>query len=214
MENIVLQASPRTIIGKQVRALRREGILPAVIYGHNIAPLAISMDFKQTSYVLAGVSSSHLIAIMVEGKEHNVLVQERQRDPVSDELVHVDFLEVSMTEKLRVTVRLVLRGDAPAVKTYNGVIVSNMEVVEVESLPGNLPEHLEVDLTSLKEIGDSLLVRDIPLPADVEMINEPDEIVVVVAAPISEAEEQLPEAELGGEEPEVIERGRKEEDFD
>ena len=212
MSEIVLKATSRTVTGKQVKALRRAGQLPAVIYGHNVTPMPISLDFKETSYVLPSVSSSQLITVSVDDKPHVALVRERQVHPVTGYLVHIDFQEVSMTETLRVTVRLSFKGDAPAVKTYDGVLVFNLEDLDIECLPANLPNFIEVDLSSLKEIGDSLRVRDLVVPANIEVRTSEDETVVVVTAPTIERE-GLAEAEAAaGEEPEVIEKGKKEEE--
>ncbi len=211
MEKVVLQTQTREVIGKQVRALRRQGLLPAVIYGHHLSPIAISLNFHEASMVLPRVSSSQLIELDVNGTLHTVLVRERQRHPVTGALRHVDFQAVSMTEKLRITVSLSFKGEAPAVKTYNGIVVTSREELEVECLPGNLPDHLDVDLTSLKEIGDALYVRDIVLPTGVVFLDDPEDVVVVVTPPISEAE--VEGAGAGAVEPEVIERGKKEEEF-
>jgi large subunit ribosomal protein L25 len=210
MEKVVINAQPRDVIGKQVRALRRAGLLPAVIYGHHIAPIAISLNFHDTSMMLPRVSSSQLVDVDVNGKKHTVLVRERQRNPVSGDLLHVDFQAVSLTEKLRVNVGLQFKGEAPAVKMFDGIVVTSLETVEVECLPGDLPNHLEIDLSVLGQIGDAVYVRDIPLPPKVQVLDDLDEVVVIVTAPISEA--ALAAEEMAAAEPEVIEKGKKEEE--
>lgn len=210
MEEIVLQAQRREVTGKQVKALRRQGLLPAVIYGHNISPTAISLDAHEASRTLPKVSSSQLITIMLENTPHMVLMRQKQRNPVTSAYIHVDFQEVSMTETLRTMVRIELVGESPAVKNYDGILVPVQEELEVECLPKDLPSHIEVDISGLLEIGDALHISDIKLPANVEALGDPDEVVVVVTAPTSEAE--LEAAEAGAAEPEVIERGKKEEE--
>jgi large subunit ribosomal protein L25 len=211
MEKVVLKAQPRQVIGKQVRALRREGLLPAVIYGHHINPIAISLNFHDTSLVLPKVSSSQLVVLDVDGRQHTTLVRERQRHPVTGDLLHVDFQAISLTEKLRVNVGLQFTGEAPAVKMYDGIVVTSLESVEVECLPNDLPSSLEVDLSGLEKIGDVIYVKDIPLPPKVQVLDDPDQVVVVITAPISEA--ALAEAEeVTSAEPEVIEKGKKEEE--
>jgi len=216
MEDIVLQATSREVIGKQVRALRRMGKLPAVVYGRHLTAIPISLDAHETSYKLAGISSSQLITVVVDGSnKHTTLLRERQRHPITGNLLHIDFLAVSMTEKLRAMVRINLVGDSPAVKNYDAVMVTGHEEVEVESLPGDLPESIVVDLSTLKEIGDGVYVRDLQVPAGVEILVELDEMVVLMTAPsvAVEAGEALAEGEAGSE-PVVIERGkREEEDF-
>ncbi len=209
MEEVVLNAEKRNVIGKQVRALRRQGKLPAVIYGHGIEPLSISLNQREASKILPSLSSSHLVVIMVDSQPHTTLVREKQRHPVKGQMIHIDFQEVSMTERLRAQVQLVIVGEAPAVKNYNGIVVINMEELEVEALPGDLPDRITINISSLENIGDAIRVSDIPLPSAVEMIEEANEIIVVVTAPTLAAEEVV---EAPSEEPEVIERGKKEEE--
>lgn len=210
MAETVLEAKRRDVIGKQVRALRRQGRLPAILYGRNFAPVAITLDMREASRILPAITSSHLVKIALDGEKHTALVREKQRHPVQGTLRHVDFMVVSMTEKLRAEVMLELEGEAPAVKEFDGVVVTGVEVVSVESLPGDLPERIMVDLSGLANIGDSLHVRDLKVASGVEILTDPDEIIVVITAP---AAEELPEPGLeGAPEPEVIERGRKEEE--
>ena len=213
MEKIVLKATSRQVTGKQVRALRREGLLPAVVYGRHIEPFNISLPHHTTSLALEGVGGSTLMTIEVEEKIHNVVVRQKQRHPVTGSLLHLDFQEVSMTEKMRAMVRLELVGTSPAVKDLDGVMVTGQEVLEIESLPGNLPETIQIDLSSLKEIGDGIFVKDIAAPDGVEILTDGEEMIVLITTPI--AEEKLEEEEEAGEgEPEVIEKGKKEEDED
>lgn len=209
MEVVVLNAQRRDVLGKQVKALRRQGHLPAVVYGHHIQPVAILLDTKEASRLLSGVTSSQLIKLSINGEQHNVLVREKQRNPITGTLLHVDFLEVSMTEKLRANVVIALEGEAPAVKELDGIVVTGIEQLEVESLPGDLPERITVDISSLVAIGDSIHVRDIRVPAAVEVLTDLDEMIVLVTAPVAE---EVEEVEVVGEEPEVIEKGKKEEE--
>lgn len=209
MDQKVLKAESRSVIGKQVKALRRQGRLPAVIYGHGIQPLMISLDHKEASQMLSTVTSSQLVVVEVNGKPHTSLVREKQRQPVTGSLVHIDFLEVSMTENLRAKVVIELVGESPAVKNFDGILVPGLEELEVEALPRDLPERITVDVAALTEIGQAIHVRDIVLSKAVEVLDGADEIIVVVTAP--EAEEVTEAAAVA--EPEVIERGKKEEDF-
>jgi large subunit ribosomal protein L25 len=209
MEEVVLNAEKRDVIGKQVKALRRQGKLPGIIYGHGIEPLAISLNQKEASRILPSLSTSHLVVIQVDNQPHTTLVREKQRHPVKGHMIHVDFQEVSMTERLKAQVQLVFVGDAPAVKNYNGIVVVNLEELEVESLPGDLPDRITIDISSLENIGDAIHVSDIQLPAAVELLEDLSEIIVLVTAPTLSTEEV---AETAAEEPEVIERGKKEEE--
>lgn len=210
MEKIVLQATSRQVTGKQVRALRREGLLPAVVYGRNIEPYNISLQHHITSLALEGIGGSTLMTVEVDGVSHNVVVRQKQRHPVTGSLLHLDFQEVSMTEKMRAMVRLELVGSAPAVTELDGVMVTGQEELEIESLPGNLPETIQVDLSSLKEIGDGIFVRDIAALEGVEILTDSEEMIVLITTPIAE-EELEEEVEAAEAEPEVIEKGKKEE---
>ncbi len=210
MDKIVLKATRRSVTGKQVKALRRQGRLPAVMYGHKVDPVSISLDSHESSLVLPRVSSSTIVTIDLEGEQHAVLVRERQKDPVKGTLVHVDFQVISLTEKIRAAVRIEVHGLSPAVKDYNAVIVNNLTEIEVEALPGDLPERIVVDAGKLAQVGDAFYVRDLPVSDAVEVLTDADEIVVVATGAAPEEVE-----EAGGEalaEPEVIERGKKEED--
>ncbi|OGO35048.1 MAG: hypothetical protein A2W35_20085 [Chloroflexi bacterium RBG_16_57_11] len=211
MEKVILKAQPRQVIGKQVRALRRQGLLPAVIYGSHLSPVAISLNHHGASLALARISSSQLVDVDVNGASHTVLVRERQRNPVTGTLLHVDFQAVSLTEKLRVNVGLQFKGEAPAVTNYDGIVSVSLEELEVECLADDLVNYLEVDLSALDRIGEAIRVRDVPLPPRVQVLNDPDEIVVVITAPTI-AVEAAEELEAAAFEPEIIEKGKKEEE--
>jgi len=215
MENIVLKATSRNLIGKKVKVLRREGLLPAVIYGRDVDTIPISLNYHEASQILPGVTSSQFIVIDVEGEPHTTLVRERQRDPVTWKLIHVDFQELSMTEKLRTAVSLVLTGEAPAISSYGGVLVTGQDSLMVECLPADLPERIEVDLSTLQEIGDAIYVGDIVAPKNLEILTDLEEMIALITAPVTVEEieeEEAEELEAEVEEPEVIEKGRKEED--
>ena len=209
MEKTVLQAEHRDVVGKQVKALRRQGRLPAVLYGRNIQPIPVTMDFREANRILPGITSSRLLVVNVDGEEHTALVREKQFHPVQGKLIHVDFMVVSLTEKLRANVSIHLEGESPAVRDINGILVPVIEEIEVECLPQDLPERIMVDVSSLTEIGSAIHVRDLKLSDRVRVLTDPDEMVAVVTAPEAEevVEEVAPEIE-----PEVIERGRKEEE--
>jgi len=213
MEKAVIQAEERAVVGKQVRALRREGKLPAVIYGYSIDPISIILDARTASRTLAKASSSTLVMIELAGKQYPTLVREKQLDFIRNELIHVDFLVVSMTEKITASVGITLEGIAPAVQEFNATIVNNLTELEVECLPSDLPERFVVDISGLAEIGDGVYVRDVPPPDKVEILTDPDEIIVVATAMAEEEveEEEVVEAEEELEGPEVIEKGKKEE---
>lgn len=214
MEKQVLKATKRTIKGKQVRQLRRAGQLPAVIYGHNVEPVVISLDAHDATLALSKVSSSTLISIDVDGLEYPTLVREKQRDYIRNVLTHVDFMAVSLKEKLRAEVSLELVGLSPAVKDFNAILVNGLTSLTVECLPTDLPEKFVVDISKLAVIGNGIHVSDIVVPENVKVLDEPDEMIVVATAPAKEeVAEVVAVAPVEGEaaEPEVIEKGKKEE---
>lgn len=212
MEKIVIQATRRTVTGKKVGALRRAGKLPGVLYGHQTESTPILMELRDASRVLAHASSSQLITVNLDGKEFATLVREKQRDFIKGTLLHVDFQVVSLTEKIRTTVGIELAGSSPAVKDYNGVVVQELDEVEVEALPQDLPEKFVVDISGLTKIGDAVYVRDLSIPSGIEILNEPDEVVVIITGAAPEISEEEVAEEIA--EPEVIERGKKEEEIE
>lgn len=215
MEKIVIEATRREVTGKKVRFLRREGKLPAVLFGYGVESTPITLDLREASRTLASVGSSTLVTLALDGKEYNVLVRERQQDVIYRTLTHVDFQAVSMTETVRARVAVQIVGDhvISAVENYGAIINTGLDVLEIECLPQDLPERIEVELTGLSEIGDSILVKDLPLPTGVVALDDPETLVVVVSAPIAEEEEAEEEEILEeGAEPEVIEKGYAEEE--
>jgi len=220
MEKVVLKATKRDVRGKQVNALRRAGQLPAVIYGRRTEPVSISLDAHAAGLALSKVGSSSLITVDVEGKEYPALVRERQRDFVKGTLKHVDFLAVSLTETIRADVRIEVTGVSPAVKDLNAVLVTGLHAISVECLPTDLPDHIDVDISGLAQVGDGVHVRDLKISEKVQILTDPDEMIAVTTYAKEEAAEEVAApvegevvAEAEGGEPELsVERGKKEEE--
>ena len=213
MDEYRILAEERTLIGKKVKLLRQEGKLPAIIYGKGVEPLTISLDERSATRILNSVTSSNLIVLEVEGKDHTTLVREKQIHPVNDRILHVDFLEVSLTERIKASVTVTTQGESPAVKNYGALIVTGLDSLDVECLPQNLPERIVVDISVLEEIGDTINVGDVILPEEVTVLTDSDETLLVATAPAAEeVVEEVEEVEEG--EPEVIERGKLEEDLE
>ena len=218
MEKVVINATKRDVVGKQVKALRREGKLPAVIYGRHTEPINVNLDAHSATLALGKLTTSSLVTINVDGTEYPALVREKQRDYIKNRLLHVDFLAVSMSEKLRTSVNVHFNGVSGAVKDFNAVLVKNLEELEVECLPADLPEHIEVDISSLAKPGDSIRVREVPVSDKVRLLNDPDTVVAVATfAKVEEEVAAVPGAVEGtapaATEPELaVERGKKEEE--
>ncbi len=216
MEKVVLKATPRTATGRQVRALRRSGMLPAVIYGHNVEPISISLEGRDAGRVLGRLSSSSLITIDLEGKEYPTIVREKQQNYIKRTIIHVDFMVVSLTEKIHANVGILLTGNSPAVKDFNAMLINGLSELEVEAFPQDLPASVMVDISTLVKIGDGIHVRDIILSDKVQILDSPDEMIVLATAPAKEEVEEVvtPEEVVVEEttEPEIIEKGKKEEE--
>ncbi len=209
MENIVLKATKRDVAGKKAGALRRQGKLPAVLYGHHIETTPILLDAFEGAQTLSRLTSSSLLTIDLDGKQYLAQVREKQRDFIKNRLEHVDFQVVSLTEKMRTKVGIELTGAAPAVKNFNAVIHTGLTALEVECMPQDLPKRIVVDISSLAELGDSIHVRDLVLSDKVKILADLEEIIAIAAAPKQEEiSAEAPVAEEAA--PEEIERGKKE----
>ena len=169
------------------------------------------------SVLTLGVASGQQISIDVDGTEYASLVREKQRDYIKNRLLHVDFLAVSLNEKLRATVTIHFIGVSLAVKDFGAVMVHNLEELEVEALPGDLPERIDVDISVLSRIGDGIRVRDVVVPDNIRLLDNPDTMVAVATAPkVEEEEVEVAGAEVVAAtegEPELsVERGKKEDE--
>jgi large subunit ribosomal protein L25 len=211
MEKNIIEATKRDVIGKKVGVLRREGQLPGVIYGHKFDAMPIIMDSKKATKILNSATSSSIITVVIDGKEHAALVREKQMDYIRNQFIHIDFQAVSQTEKIHAKVGIVLTGVASAIKDFNGVLVEGLDSIEVEAFPKDLPERFVVDITKLANIGDAIHVSDIVVPDSVTMVDSLEEMILLVTAPAAEEVEEVP-VEVEGTEPEVIEKGKKEEE--
>jgi large subunit ribosomal protein L25 len=217
MEKVVLNAEKRDVIGKQVKAMRRAGKLPAVIYGRHTEPMNVSLDAHTASLVLGRLTSSSLVTIALDGKEYPALVREKQRDYIKNRLLHVDFLTVSLTETLHADVSVNIVGVSSAVKDYNAVLVLNLQSLAVECLPADLPERIDVDISVLARPGEGIRVRDIVVSDKVRLLDDPDTMVAVATfAKVEEEGAGVPGAEgvaPAEAEPELaVERGKKDEE--
>jgi large subunit ribosomal protein L25 len=213
MEQIELKAEKRTIIGKRVKVLRREGIIPALLYGPKTEPVPIQCDARELQRVLAWAGGTNLIALRIgdAGKPKMTLVSEVQRDSITNDLYHVDFYQVVMTEKVTTEVSIVFVGEPPAVQQSDVMLLQGADSVEVECLPGDLIHSIEVDLSGL-EIDDVIYVKDLQVPDNVAILTDGEELVAKVQyLYIPEEEEEVEEwLEVAPEEVEVIAKGKEE----
>jgi large subunit ribosomal protein L25 len=208
----ILTATRRTLTGKKVKAMRREGKLPAIVFGKHIGSIPITLDSRDATLVLRKLPSSALINLNVDGDSHTVLVRDKQFHVLKGHLMHLDFQAVSMTEKIVSMVPVRLHGTAPVLSEYESMLISDLEELEVEAFPGDLPEYIDVDVSSIKEIGDAVTVASLSLGDKIDVRHEDNENIVIaisIAAPEEEEEEEI---EVGEFEPELIARGKAEEE--
>jgi large subunit ribosomal protein L25 len=203
MEQKTLTAHSRKIFGSaDSRRQRRNGKIPAVIYGHG-EPRGLLIDAHEFNTKFMTVSESMIINLQVDGNNHDVLIRDYQEDTISGDITHVDFYEIERGKALRTNVGLHLNGAAVGIRE-GGILESFVHELEVECLPKDLPEGIDVDITDL-EIGHSIHVRDIEAPSGVEILNSPDQVICAIAykrAEVEEVPEELEEEEaaLEGEE--------------
>jgi len=205
-----LTVEQRNIFGKKLRPFRKEGKLPAVLYGAKVKskPLFVSLRDFVKAWKEAGEST--IIELKEGEKGVNALIQDVAIDPMKNEPVHVDFLAVQMDKPITASVPLVFEGTAPAVKELGGVLVKVMHELEVEALPKDLPHELKINIGGLAAIEDKITLGDIDLPEGVKFTGKPDETVVLVESPREEEAEEAAPANL--EDIEVEKKGKKEVD--
>jgi large subunit ribosomal protein L25 len=212
-ESLVLDAKKRSESGKSAaRQLRREGSIPAVLYGHGRDPEPLTISNAEFDKALASVSGTSIIKIKIGSKTSRALIQEVQRHPTRAQILHVDFLEVHKGEKLTVRPPIRLNGSPEGVRNQGGVLDQILRELEIRVLPKDLPDHIEVDVTELT-VGHSIHVRDVEVP-DAEIITDPDATICTVVPPRVEAEpvvEALVEEEEEAGEPELIRKPKEEE---
>ncbi len=214
MTKITLQAETRNITGRKVKSLRREGFVPAVIYGHNFESLPIQVPVKDFEKVYAEAGESSVVYLNLGENNYPTIIQDVARDPVSDKFLHADFYKVRLDEKIKAKIPLNFIGESLAVKELAGILVKNVSEIEVEGFPQDLPHQLDVDISSLKEFKDHILVKDLSISNKLEMKADSETIIVLVQEPISEEElkAQLETPTVAPEEVEVVKKEKAEEE--
>ena len=210
-----LSAKKRTDSGKgAARKLRSAQQIPGIIYGHSREPQMLALDWRELERLLERVSpETTVIELDIDGTTSRTLIREIQRHPFKRQVLHVDFLELVAGERVMVDIPLVLVGIPAGVRNSGGILDQVMREVTVEVDPASMPNHIDVDVSAL-EVNESLHVSNLVVPPGVEIQDEPDATVCVVAAPRVEAEPEAPaaEAETEGAEPELIRKEKEEEE--
>lgn len=190
-----LTADQRSLTGRKVKQLRRQGLIPANLFGKKIESIAIQIDAKQYQKLYQEVGETGIVDVTVADKSYPSLISGSAVDPITGATLHVDFHHVSLKEKVSATIPVELIGEAPAVKELGGVVNQSLHELEVEALPTDLPEVFELDITKLTAIGDSLSIQDLTVPEGVVIALEPETVIVSVAEPAPEEVVEAPVAE-------------------
>lgn len=207
MASLQLNAQPRTITGRKVRQLRREGLVPVVVYGNKVAATNLQMDARSLVRVLQGGGTSQLMEVNVDGgAKHNVLLKELHLHPVTHEPLHVDFYAVNMAEKQHVRVPLISVGE-PESLASGLMVLQNIDHVDIEALPADIPAHVEVDITALS-LERPITVADLPAIAGVLYMMPEEEAVFTMLVTREEVEEEAAEEGEEMAEPEVVAKGK------
>jgi large subunit ribosomal protein L25 len=196
MDKIELKVANREILGKKVKHLRRQGITPVHVFGHGIESLALQCDTKELERVLGQAGQTRLVSLRLakEKKPRTVVVREFDRDWRRGELVHVDFYQVRMEEKIRLEIPVVLIGEAPALKAKTNMLDHELATFTVECLPAKIPDSIEVDISFLTELDQTIRVKDITLDKDITVLNNPDLVVAKISLrPVEKVEEKVVE---------------------
>ena len=193
MERLELEVSKREITGKKVRFLRRQAVIPANLYGHGIDSLPLQVDAKILSQVLAQAGKTDLISLKIDDVKtpRKVLVRDIQKNMLTDELLHVDFYQVKMTEKIKADVPLIFAGEAPALKNKNVSLLHLIDALTIEALPDALPHNFEVDLSSLEETDQAIYIKDIRIGDGITLLSDPEQMVVKVTETRQAAVEEV-----------------------
>lgn len=183
-QKVELEIQHREVTGKATKNLRKAGLIPANVFGHNKKSQTVQLEMVAFERLQRAQGTKGIISLHIPGEKtaQTALVRHVQRDPRTGKVIHIDFFRVSMTERLNVKVTLHFVGEAPAVKSENGVLLHLMDTLEVECMAQEIPEHIDVDVTSLVEIDDILHAEDVQLPPKFKLITDPKEGVAKVAA--------------------------------
>ncbi len=189
MGKIELQVKTREISGKKVRFLRRQNITPVHLLGHGIDSLTLQCDTPQLQHVLSQAGKTRLVSLKLDEskKPRNVVVREVQKDAITGRLLHVDFYQVRMEEKIKVEVPIVLVGEAPALKVKDNTLVQELTILDIECLPDQIPNSVEVDLSPLTEADQSIQVKSIALGVGITILNDPEQAIARVSKRVIEA---------------------------
>jgi len=202
VDRVELTVAQRSVLGKKVKALRRSGITPANVYGHRIESQAVEVDTMTLAHTLKTLERNAILSLRIEGEKavRPVIVREVRRDILNDKILHVDFYQVSLAEKMKADVPFILVGKAPAVEDLGGILLQGLDSIAVEALPADIPPHIEIDISSLTTFDSSVHVRDLVIDPKVHVLTEGDSVITSVAPPRKVAEAVVEEEAAAAEE--------------
>jgi len=212
-----IKAEKREVFGKNAsRRLRREGMIPAVLYGGHDINVPLTLRKKDIFMILKTETGENTVfQLSFNSERRDVMIKELQRNPVTDEVLHADFVQIAMDEVIRVSVPVVIVGEAVGVKAEGGFVDFITREVEIECLPKDIPESIKIDISDL-HLRQSLTVEDITLPKEAKLMSPPDTMLVLIEVPLKEEEIEVEEKEeeviAEEEEPQVIKKEKPEEE--
>lgn len=183
MEELKLKATKRDVLGKRNRFLRRQGITPTHLFGHNVESVSLQCDARDLQAIVDRAGNTRLVHLSVDGEKDakNVFVQEIQRDVFTKQLIHVDFYQIKKGEKMTLSIPIVLVGEAPALKGKGRLLIHGTSEISVECLPENVPPQIDVDISILEEVDQSIFVKDLNIGSDIAVHADPEQLVVKVS---------------------------------
>ena len=203
MQAIPLTAQKRTVLGRKVKTLRREGLIPAHVFGHKIKTEHVQVKESDFNKVFEKAGETGIIDLALDSEKKPVLVRNVQIHPVTDTPLHIDFYQVNLSEKVKVNVPLEVVGESPAVGKKVGVLLTPITELEIEALPVNLPEKIEVDTSRLENVGDEVKVKDLKVDRSKIEIHADGELVVAQIGELVTREMEAVEAEIEAEQAET-----------
>lgn len=181
-EKIILEAKPRTELGKKVKILRRDGFIPSNIFGKDFDSKSITVVARDFTTAYKQAHETGIIYVKLEGDSIPTLVTALQRDPIKHSILHVDFRKVNLKQKIETQVPVLFVGESEAVNVHNGELITQLDSILIEALPADIPANIEIDISVLKEVGSDIKVSDIPKSEGYEIKEEPERVIVSVTA--------------------------------
>ncbi len=198
---VELSVGPREVLGKKVKRLRREGVIPANVYGFEQQSVAIQVPKDDLIHLLRTAGRNDIVYLRLDGEEPRpTFLRLVQRNPVTDAILHVDFYQISLQKKVRMEVQVSLVGTAPAEQTHGGTLLHSLDRITVEGLPMDIPSVIEVDVSGLEEIDAAIHVGELTVVGEVTVLTDPEQVVAKIAPPQVEKEVEAEVEEVEGEE--------------